>query len=339
VVRLLIARGHAVHTVGYGHGLARFNRNGVPCRQVEPIRTGDATLLRAIRPALVVTSATSLPVVDMSEKHLWRAARDLGIPSLAFLDQWQNYSSRFSGLGEGERLAYLPDAINCMNDVGRDELLAEGFDAGRLVDFGHPALSELGRVLRELDPEPVAALLAERLTGVAPGEAVLFASEPIREHYGDSRGYDQYQVLARVLRAPGAARILLKLHPKDSRASYDELVAGAGRGRVAVVQDELTARQCLLAARLVVGMSSMLLVEAFVAGLPVLSVQPGLRGPDPLVLSRRGLVPLVTGGEELDLGPRPGPPPASFAVDFRAEAFLQWVEQHAVVARAPARTP
>ena len=40
-------------------------------------------------------------------------------------------------------------------------------------------------------------------------------------------------------------------------------------------------------------MTSMMLVEGFILSKPVVSIQPGLAGVDPLVLSRRGLIARV----------------------------------------------
>jgi len=85
----------------------------IDCGETRPIQKEDFSLLDRYAPELLITSATSLPAVDMSEKYLWRQAKQRGIPSLAFLDQWQNYAVRFSGRQDSERLAYLPDWINC----------------------------------------------------------------------------------------------------------------------------------------------------------------------------------------------------------------------------------
>ena len=123
----------------YAHEV--FHRAGL--RTVTFTECSDAALSRVLAehwagqlPEAVFTSATSLPQLDMTEKHLWRWARQQRIPSVAVLDQWQNYAARFSGLGPEEHLAYLPDWIAAMDERAKHGLVAEGLPAERVVVTG-----------------------------------------------------------------------------------------------------------------------------------------------------------------------------------------------------------
>lgn len=326
VIRLVQAQPHwEAIVLGYGHALARFAKKGIACREIEPAPMEDFSLLDHYAPDLLITSATSLPGVDMSEKYLWRQAKQREIPSLAFLDQWQNYAVRFSGKQDHERLAYQPDWINCLNETGSEEMIREGFDEGRLVAFGHPYLSSLKHDLPALD----VARLRAGLHISAGGKVALFVSEPLREHYGDTRGYDQYQALdyflSSLARASEPPKILVKLHPKDDCAMFQDLAKKFQSLSPQFIGNELSSLECLAVSDFIFGMSSIMLIEAYVLEKMVVSLQPGLRIGDPLVLSRHKLIPLVSNTEKRNLLELECPPHTRFNVEFATEEFLRFV--------------
>lgn len=290
VVKLVQKQGEfEVRVVGYGYALDRFSRKKVACEDISPIQKSDFSLLDYYVPDMLVTSATSLPSVDMSEKYLWWQAKQRGISSLAFLDQWQNYSLRFSGVAEDEKLAYLPDFINCIDEVGEAEMVGEGFDRKRLIKLGQPYLSSLKKLAAGIDRREI-----RRRLHISPSRhIVLFVSEAIREHFGRKRGYDQYDALNMLIEYlessnPGSI-LLLRLHPKDQPDSYNQMVEKSHLD-VRIVSDNFSPLESLLLADKVYGMSSIMLVEAFLLGLAVASIQPNLQIDDPFVLTRMHVV-------------------------------------------------
>lgn len=329
VIRLLQEQRSLQCTVlGFGHALERFSRKSVECHVIEPIGEHGPTPLDRHMPDMLITSATSLPSVDMSERYLWRQAALKGVPSLAFLDQWQNYSLRFSGTGSHERLAYLPDWINCLNETGRSEMIEEGFDPGRLLPFGHPYLASLRHDLAGLDP----GILKRKLNIFPDQKVLLFVSEAIRENYGAQRGYDQYQVLDYFLTMLAGQnerpKILVKLHPKDRRDSFRELAKKFERLSIEFVTNEMSSLECLAISDLVFGMSSIMLIEAYILGKKVVSLQPGLCVNDPLVLSRHGLIPVILCTDKCNLlEPVSGVAHGRFDVAFDADKLLSFFER------------
>lgn len=290
VARLLAGTGeYDVTVTGYGYAIERFEKQGVPYIRVEPIEKDDSYFLSRFAPDLVITSATSLPVKDMSEKHIWRLARQAGVKSIALLDQWQNYSIRFSGVTTQERLAYLPDAINCIDEIGKKEMIAEGFDGEILHPLGQPYLDRLADVVREID----CAAIRNKLKVAQDGHIVLFVSEAIEENFGSARGYTQYDALRIFLKNVGASddrKILIKLHPKDDIAKFNQIQAEFPQHALLFISSELTALECIAVSDSVFGMTSIMLIEAYILGKPVVSIQPGLKIADPLILSRYGYV-------------------------------------------------
>lgn len=328
VIRLVRAQPQLEAVVlGYSYALERFAKKEIPFEQIGPVPKDDFSLFDHHAPDLLIISATSLPSVDMTEKYLWWQAKQRGIPSVAFLDQWQNYAVRFSGKRDHERLAYLPDWINCLNEIGREEMIREGFDEAKLVAFGHPYLSSLKRDLSALDVARLKAMLHIK----AGDEVALFVSEPVREFYGDTRGYDQYRVLdfflSNLANAPDRPRILVKLHPKDNRESFQALAEKFESLPLQFIGNELNSLECLAASDFVFGMSSVMLIEAYILGKKVMSLQPGLQVDDPMVLSRNKLIPIVTSDEKCNLLELDNTLHARFDVEFTAEEFLHFIDR------------
>jgi hypothetical protein len=328
VIKLVRTQPHLrVIVLGYGHALERFARKDVACDEIRPVTIDDFSLLDHHAPDLLITSATSLPAVDMSEKYLWQQAKQREIPSMAFLDQWQNYSARFSGRQDQERLAYLPDWINCLNEIGRVEMIREGFDGARLVSFGHSYLASLQHDFPITD---VAGLKAG--LHISTGDKVsLFVSEPIREYYGNKRGYDQYQVLDYFLSnlpaTIGESKILVKLHPKDNRALFQDLAKKFKLLAPQFIGNELNSIECISISDFIFGMSSIMLIEAYVLGKVVMSLQPGLCVENPLVLCRHGLTPVILSDKECKLLEPDYLPRTSFDVEFAADEFLCFLDR------------
>jgi hypothetical protein len=327
VVSLLSARPN-IHAIVacYGHAKDRFARRGINTIAIQPVERNDHRLLKLVEPDLLITSATSLPSEDMSEKFLWRHARQRSIPSLAFLDQWQNYGARFSGPHETECLAFQPDYINCINQLGFEEMKAIGFPSDRLLMLGHPYLDNLAADSATIDADAIRARLGIGRTK----KAALFISEPINEYCGLARGYDQYTVLRDFLayyeQQPMAPTILLKLHPKDNSTRYRELIKRYSRIDTHLLDHAFTPLECILAADRVFGMSSIMLLEAFILDRPVVSLQPGLCVDDPCVLSKYDYIRRLDNVSMVDIPSQAFSSGIDFEYSFDGNAFLTLVE-------------
>lgn len=297
VVEKLRKKGADVFLLAKGKALEAFEK-----REMCPAAFGDFSdaaaeevcwLRWGALPDMVLTSATSLPQLDMTEKRLWRWAEARSVPSAALVDQWQNYALRFSGPGPGERLAYLPSIVFVMDEVARRQACADGLPSGRLRVAGQPALEETVRLGRR-----VSRADARRALGVAPGEfAVVFAAESLKKHFPDL-GYDEYSILeflSSALRrlAPESRkplRLVVKLHPQNDRAAFERFGAD-------IAGPEVTALEAIRAADLLVGMTSVLLLQSILLKTPTLSLQLGSRIPSQLTATKTGALPFLNDGK------------------------------------------
>ncbi len=290
-----------VLVLGYGLGGDRFSRADIDFVKIDKVMKSDNDIFEKIKPSILITSAASLPDKDMSEKHLWLIARENNIPSIAFLDQWQNYVPRFSGTETNERLKYLPDIINCINMDGKNEMLAEGFPESKLKPMGHPYLSGVKKISNAIDANRIRKKICISNNVLI----ALFVSEPILENYGDTRGYDQYQVLALFLLAISESEKdylpVIKLHPKDNIGKFEDILNKYKNISPIIIKNELTSLEVLSISDLVIGMSSVMLIEAYILECFIISLQPNLKIKDPFILSRLNLTPLFVGSKKFSI--------------------------------------
>jgi hypothetical protein len=268
------------------------------CQLAFTLLDGVATDVRLEPTTALLVTGTSSPNPLEYEKAFIAAARKQGIPSLAVLDSWSNYTQRFSD-ARG-RPVYVPDRIAVMDEWARDEMIASGIDGERIVVTGQPAFDDLSAVRTRFTSARRQALRTR--CGIGEREwMVLFVSQPLSLLFGSDAsnrlypGFDEGQVLRAlvaaleqiVLRAAHANHkmtLVILPHPREQV----ETLQIESRVIRTVVATEHQPRELALAADLVVGMTSTLLVEACYLGCVTLSLQPGLRWPDTFPTNRWG---------------------------------------------------
>jgi hypothetical protein len=196
-----------------------------------------------------------------------------GLPHAQFIDTWTNYRPRFegpSGLSVAERIFVID------GNAAREAAEA-GLPAERMVMTGQPSWESIA----PLSP--------------APRERALFLSAPVIEGYGSSLGYserDAWRVVceARASRPDLLADLSFAPHPIETMPDPHVLL-----GARLVRYD----RALLETTGTILGMFSSPMVDAFLAGRTVVSVQPGAVGADQGPLSRHGHIARVGDAEGL----------------------------------------
>jgi len=286
VLKLLEQRKTLAGTWAAGPAQQVLSREGVPYRPLSEMTPG--AMIDLAHPTVLLTGtswAEQPPELEYIE-----AASRAGVPVLSVVDFWSNYAARF--LGSDGRLI-LPDRIAVPDDVAVAEAVAEGLPAERLMATGNPHYEVLLRHGQGFDRD---ARMAFREQVGVPRKAtlVLFASQPIRALYGSRLGYDEDQVVSLVRDGVDSVAdwlghgitLAVRSHPRqEGGARLPE-----GTPKVSVRRaDQGEPLSWILAADLVVGMSSALLLQAGLLGLRVVSVQPGLVGIDNVPSNRMGL--------------------------------------------------
>jgi hypothetical protein len=284
VARYAAALGHDVHAMRHGtladEGDSRWNWYPTEQFQDEEFWRNCADIL------IYATSVADNYAVSAAVR-----AQALGKPIIHVLDNWSSYAARL--MAPAGRVVE-PDVYTVMDDLAFRDAVAEGVPPKLLMITGHAGLAKLYDEASTLGP-----------AADPPPCRVLFVSEPARQDSGEEsspafRGYDEAEVseicAEAILGLDQGVRdeILLEVvpHPRENRehvADRWKRLAKEARVAHAIIEPDRV-RASLHSSHAVIGMTSILLYEAWLIGKTVLSVQPNLRLPSLGALNfRQGL--------------------------------------------------
>ncbi|MGV8081450.1 MAG: hypothetical protein AB2L22_15505 [Syntrophales bacterium] len=277
-----------------------------------PAREGLSaeTLIREIQPRVLLTGTSENP--DTLGLRLIDAARQAEIPSAAFVDAAMNASYRFRQRST-DALASAPDWILVPDVWTQDEFVRIGARADRVIVCGHPHYDyvlNLFKTWTDIDRE---AMRKKLLPGLAKGRQVLiFLSEgservpllqpvPLEEYVMRGRGLRKgrteiimEEFLDAVGTLPQRPYLVLRLHPKDHGDDFKEY-----GDEFDCIDQTSPPLELVYCADLVVGMTSMLLLEAALLGRRTLSIVPRELEKEWLPTIRQGITPCVTNRADL----------------------------------------
>ena len=202
--------------------------------------------------------------------------RSRGIVTISVLDFWSNYRMRFLN---GEDFVF-PDYFFVMDDLAAREALEDGVES-RIRTIGHPGLDSLYGI-RDHNIAPK----------VDAGHRVLLLSQPIKAVYGDSLGFDEYDVTEDVVRVCSELGLELAVlfHPKDEETLINQYAAYAISGKIKEIVCDFD---------IVVSMITIGLLHCNLLGVPVLSYQPHPSDKDMCVTDRLGITRRLISYDEL----------------------------------------
>lgn len=291
-VLALLQRDGKVTLKNYAYAQAPgvLERASITCTHLDACDVETARQLLGREQAALLLAATSVNQFEF-EKQFVVAARQSSCPSLGVLDYWSNYAARF--VDENGDIKCAPDALTVMDERAATEVRAAGVPS-ELTITGQPAFDRLSVHRQGFGADT--RLAVRDALGAGPDDLlILFVSQPLDDLYGDAKsriGFNQHEVLELVMRTlmqlPADRRptLAVRRHPR-------ERVSPMPATALRIVLDETPNRlDAVLAADLVVGMNSVLLLEASYLGAAVLSLQPELQGDDFLPSNRwRGTEP------------------------------------------------
>jgi hypothetical protein len=271
VARTLIRGGRlGVVIVAYGEAVGVFHARGFPVLSfpAEPRDEQLEAFLSREQVEVVLTGTSMQPAKDAV---FWRAAKRLQIPAIGLVDHWFNYAQRFSS---GAPFDCVPDTIAVMDEEAAAQFRAEGCPPELLIVTGQPHFDELVRDSATLSKSEVRQEL-----GLDEGRPlVVFASEPQARYYGSTLGYTEDDALGALLDSAAEvapeAQVVVKLHPLEAPDAFADLPETESRVAVRVVR-AYPPEHLVRAADVVVGMTSVFLLEAVLTGVPTISIRPG----------------------------------------------------------------
>ncbi len=289
----------------YKQATSIFERDGLrPQCLEESTSIGEFRSILSKTEIQLVLAGTSLNGIDL-EKRLLHASNDLRIRSLSILDFWSNYTARFS---DSSGTPILPDLIAVPDDRAYTQCLQAGLPEENLIVTGTPAFDKLATWSRESISKTrkrVRASLGVEKTTLL----VVFASQPLSA-LQQAIGYpppsitehDAFQLLVDSLPSIASGspfQVVVKCHPRESHEIWHSHLIDARRGIKAALDTNHSTLECCLAADLVVGMHSVVLLEAALLGVNVVSIQPGDTSNS--TLPSRSNIFLVTSTDRVEL--------------------------------------
>lgn len=261
VAKLAVASGNQVWFVQHGAIAREYSNRFVEWNWVYSSKN-QQDLLNKLDPHVIVFASS---VSDQLALDLALTAQSKGIKTAHILDSWSSYGARMINKA-GRKLT--PDIYMVMDDLAASAAKFDGINPSSIVVTGTPALS----FIRPRTP-------------LQRGE-IIFISEPVSIDQGrdrtnpNFRGYTEDEVLTLLLKTLQnfTYQVNLKIfpHPREEPANLEHIVKNISTTVRSAIVTENEKSTILSDARAVIGMSSILLYECWLSGLPVLSLQPNL---------------------------------------------------------------
>ncbi len=227
-------------------------------------------------------------------------SRKRDIPTVAVFDSWVNYSVRFYSDADKRDLYFLPDYVCVSDDFVKRKMKKEGIPTRKIAVTGNPYFDGLLKETQSYIPRAKKDLLAK--WGCRPDSFIVsFFSQGVDRLFGDSAsnpdflGFTQFDALKLLITGLEKfcenknVTLVIRPHPKEGEPIYRNFEKKKGNMRIVVDKDG-EARKVLAVSDIVSGMFSIMLVEAYLVGKKILSVQPCLCREDPFILSRLKIV-------------------------------------------------
>ena len=286
ILKLLEDDRYKIHVFSYLQATDVFCKRGLSTNHlVERISHSELKNLFDSSNTGLALCATSVNGFDL-EKALIAISNTSAIPSISVVDHWTNYQDRFV-LPETGHLE-LPTKITVPIHEAKREMIEAGFCSELISVCGHPALDRLSNINRD-SIERIRSQVREKIGVAEQDTVVVFASQPLIDFHGGEKrcvqkiGYTEESVfnllansMDKIYSEQRESRLILvvKTHPREFENKWSNL---ANDSTILLNPTEDSTFHTCLAADAVVGMSSMLLVEAAIAGCRVISVEPNAR--------------------------------------------------------------
>lgn len=261
-----------------------WRRDGLLTAEVASLDEARSRMDALDRPQALVTGTSIQAEADGA---FWRWAREHEVPSLAYVDSWVNYAERFGGF------RHLPDEIAVIDEPAREGVVSLGAPPDRVHVVGNPAFDALNRLANQARADAPAP--AQRCwLWVGEGLSTVDWPQGARpEALADIDEAACFQGLLTTISAMEAHdrpdELWIAPHPRESPELYGRWLDQADELPVTVRILRGAGRPWAAQATVVVGMSSMLLVESARMGIPVVSLQLGRSAPSPVVDRKEGI--------------------------------------------------
>lgn len=261
-------------------------------------------------PDFIITGTSA---EDFCEKYIWKSAEKFKILSFGILDHWVLYGIRFSKYNISEiseyefmkELIYMPTKVLVTDEYAKDGAIKDGILENKILVSGNPYFDYLLEKKEEI----------EKYVNKNQNEInILFVSQPLSALYNEDYvsnyywGYNERTIFMTTISIIGKIakkynkriKMIIKLHPKEEKNNFEDIILSNHYNNISFEVDRNTdGIELVLSSDIVMGISSMLLVEAVILGWPAMSIQIGLKRNNPFILDRINIVKSILNEESL----------------------------------------
>lgn len=282
--RILTDKGYSCSVIATGNATDFFKKQSVPFTNPSSALTADE-ILGAVSPRLLLIGISENP--ESLGLFLTSEGKKRGITTIGAVDTSMNAGYCYRGK-TSDPLNYAPDLLMVPDEWDKDAFVSLGFPPNRVFVCGHPQYDFVrseGLRLERIGRERVRSKLFH--IGKKSKKVVLFASEksaglnPSQFNKNDSyniqgRGTSNTRtriVIEEFLDAVSLLNerpfLMLRLSPKERLEELSDYL-----NEFDYISRNEPVMEVLFAADCVVGMTSMIMVEAVIIGRPTFSILP-----------------------------------------------------------------
>lgn len=288
LVLALIREGHSILLLSAGVATELFQSKGITSQAVASDQEAVQQLLDTAPDLLLTGTSENL---DSPAFALISAAKETQCISIGVVDFYANAAYRFRGRTDNP-FAYAPDWLMVPDEFTAKEYETLGFLKQKIFVAGHPHYDDLILMKEKLDhegrdsiraklfpdafPEQTIIIFASELSTGLNAEQYQYSSEYTLRGRGHAVGRTEIvveelldsinELIAQGIKKP---YLVLRRHPKETLKDLSDYTHEFN-----LVSQGGNPLELIYAADIVVGMSSMLLSEAYALGVRVLSILP-----------------------------------------------------------------
>ena len=225
----------------------------------------------------------SVNVHDTHPLEVARMAQSLKIKTIHLLDYWNGYRSRMEL--DGQEM-FVPNKYLVPDKYAKRQAIKEGISDSIVTVVGQPAFADAESDFQESRKNDLLNVQIQDIQKKNK-KVILFASEPVASDQGKSieenanyRGYTEIDALTILLQALKNTSndffVIVLPHPRQNIKELALIWQSLGGDSYGSIMGEIRGRELLPFVVGASGMASTLLYEAWLVGVPVISIQPGL---------------------------------------------------------------
>ncbi|MCR8632377.1 hypothetical protein [Paenibacillus radicis (ex Xue et al. 2023)] len=202
-----------------------------------------------------------------------------GIVTVAILDYWSSYYSRF----QADERTIFPDYYIVMDDIAQSEAVNEEVPKNIIKVLGHPGLDQFIKYYKGMSKK----------NDKGDKRKILFLSQPISLVYGDMYGYTEHKVindLISIMDILPHYELAIKFHPKEDPTLIKNYAFLEEKGDLSDLIKNFD---------IIIGMATIGLLHAALMGKVVISYQPNILKPDGCITNKLGISSLINNYEKL----------------------------------------